>query len=142
MSAGGTGSPRDSLPTTTMVSRRASGRQAREHGRRSRITVMASPSAIPDDLLINAADEIRIRQDLVLTALGRRPADRALRVGRLLDVHSRSWSEDHEIVFKGRRIAWVGPAGSYPGGGRERVAPPNLAAVSGFGVGRQPIQSA
>jgi hypothetical protein len=33
---------------------------------------------IPDDLLINAADEVRIRQDLVLTALGRRPADRAL----------------------------------------------------------------
>ena len=74
---------------------------------------MASLNDIPNDLLIDAADEIRIRQDLVLTALGRRPADRALRVGRLLDVHSRSWSEDQEIVFKGRRIAWVGPAGSY-----------------------------
>ena len=76
---------------------------------------MAPPNAIPDDLLINASDEIRIRQDLVLTALGHRPADRALRVGRLLDVHSRTWSEDQEIVFKGRRIVWVGPAGSYPG---------------------------
>ena len=76
---------------------------------------MATPNAIPDDLLINASDEIRIRQDLVLTALGHRPADRALRVGRLLDVHSRTWSEDQEIVFKGRRIVRVGPAGSYPG---------------------------
>ena len=53
---------------------------------------MAPPNAIPDDLLIDASDEIRIRQDLVLTALGHRPADRALRVGRLLDVHSRTVS--------------------------------------------------
>src|ERR1700737_3039801 len=115
MFAGGTRPLRDRLPATTQIDRRASGRgktiPAQEHGRRSRVMVMASPNTIPDDLLINAADEIRIRQDLVLTALGRRTADRALRVGRLLDVHSRSWSEDQEIVFKGRRIAWVGPAG-------------------------------
>ena len=32
---------------------------------------MAALNDIPDDLLIDAADEIRIRQDLVLTALGR-----------------------------------------------------------------------
>ena len=102
---------------------------------------MASLNDIPNDLLINAADEIRIRQDLVLTALGRRPADRALRVGRLLDVHSRSWSEDQEIVFKGRRIAWVGPAGSYPGEVRERVHRPNLAAVPGFGEVHKHIES-
>ena len=85
---------------------------------------MATPNTIPDDLLIDASDEIRIRQDLVLTALGHRQADRALRVGRLLDVHSRTWSEDQEIVFKGRRIVWVGPAGSYPGEVRERVDTP------------------
>src|SRR5260221_11985977 len=97
------------------------------------MTAMESPSAIPEDLLINAADEIRIRQDLVLTALGRRPADRALRVGWLLDVHSRSWREDQEIVFKGGRIAWVGPAGSHPGGGRGSGDRPKLPRVSGFG---------
>jgi len=28
-----------------------------------------------DDLLITASDEVRIRQDLVLKALGHRPAD-------------------------------------------------------------------
>ncbi len=38
---------------------------------------MASLNEIPDDLLINAADEVRICQE-VLTALGRRPADLAL----------------------------------------------------------------
>ena len=77
----------------------------------------------------------------MLTALGRRPADRALRVGRLLDVHSRSWSEDQEIVFKGRRIAWVGPAGSYQGEVRERVHRPDLAAVPGFGEVHKHIES-
>src|SRR3954454_1890954 len=98
-------------------------------------------NAIPDDLLINAPDEVRIRQDLVLTALGRRPADRSLRVGRLLDVHSRTWSEDQEIVFKGRRIVWVGPAGSYPGEVRERVHRPDLSAVPGFGEVHKHIES-
>ena len=68
-----------------------------------------------DDDLIDARNEVRIRQDLVLTALGKRPADKALRVGRLFDVHTRSWHEDWEIVIKGRRIAWVGPAGAYHG---------------------------
>jgi adenine deaminase len=98
-------------------------------------------NAIPDDLLINAPDEVLIRQDLVLTALGRRPADRSLRVGKLLDVHSRTWSEDQEIVFKGRRIAWIGPAGSYPGEVRERVHRPDLAAVPGFGEVHKHIES-
>ena len=32
---------------------------------------MSAP--LPDDLLINAADEVRTRQDLTLTALGKRP---------------------------------------------------------------------
>jgi len=100
---------------------------------------IASP--LPDDLMISAADEVRIRQDLVLTALGRRPACRALRVGRLLDVHSRSWSHDQEIILKGRRIAWVGPAGSYPGEVRERVHRPDLAAVPGFGEVHKHIES-
>ncbi len=51
---------------------------------------MVSAPSLPDDLLIGAEDEVAIRQDLVLTALGKRPADTLLRVGRLLDVHTRS----------------------------------------------------
>ena len=80
-------------------------------------THAAPPSLDPldPDGLIDAAKEVRIRQDLVLTALGKRPADKALRVGRLFDVHTRSWQQDWEIVTKGRRIAFVGPAGQYPG---------------------------
>jgi adenine deaminase len=101
----------------------------------------ASAAAPPIDDLIEAAKEARIRQDLTLVALGRRPADKILRVGRLLDVHTRSWREDWEIVFKGRRIAFVGPAGSYPGQAVERFHEPNLAAVPGFGEVHKHIES-
>jgi adenine deaminase len=95
-----------------------------------------------DDLLITGADEVAIRQELTLVALGKRPADRALRVGRLLDVHTRTWLSDQEIVFKGRRIAWVGPAGTYPGTVTgERVHEPDLSAVPGFGEVHKHIES-
>ncbi|MGK9051056.1 adenine deaminase [Neorhizobium petrolearium] len=103
--------------------------------------MVSAPDTLPDDLLINAADEVRIRQDLVLTALGKRPADRLLRVGRLLDVHSRTWLDDQEIVIKGRRIAYVGPAGSYTGEVAERAYEPDLLAVPGFGEAHKHIES-
>ncbi|SMF21491.1 adenine deaminase [Xaviernesmea oryzae] len=103
--------------------------------------MVSAPDTLPDDLLINAADEVRIRQDLVLTALGKRPADRLLRVGRLLDVHSRTWLDDQEIVIKGRRIAYVGPAGSYTGEVAERAHEPDLLAVPGFGEAHKHIES-
>jgi adenine deaminase len=105
------------------------------------ISMTSQNTNLPDDLIINAADEVLIRQDLTLTALGRRPADRLLRVGRLLDVHSRTWLQDQEIVIKGRRIAYVGPAGSYQGEVGERLHEPHLAAVPGFGEAHKHIES-
>lgn len=99
------------------------------------------PAPLPNDLLLDAASEVRTRQDLTLTALGKRPADRALRVGRLLDVHTRTWLTDQEIVIKGRRIAFVGPAGTYPGEVRERAHRPDLSAVPGFGEVHKHIES-
>ncbi|WP_375450376.1 adenine deaminase [uncultured Devosia sp.] len=96
---------------------------------------------MPDDLLIEAASEIAIRQHLALVALGKRRADRALRVGRLLDVHGRRWHEDQEIVIAGRRIAWVGPAGAYPGTVDDRFEELSLAAVPGFGEVHKHIES-
>ncbi len=98
-------------------------------------------TSLPPDLLLDAADEVAIRQDLTLVALGRRPADRSLRVGRLLDVHARRWHEDQEIVIRGRRIAWVGPAGAFPGEVGERMHEPDLAAVPGFGEVHKHIES-
>jgi len=96
---------------------------------------------LPDDLLLNGPDEIAIRQDLTQVALGKRPADRALRVGKLLDVHTRQWLKDQEIVIRGRRIAWVGPAGAFKGEVLERHHQPDLAAVPGFGEVHKHIES-
>jgi adenine deaminase len=93
------------------------------------------------DLLIEAANEIAVRQDLVLTALGKRPADTALRVGRLLDVHTRAWLQDQEIIIKGRRVAWIGPAGKYTGAVNRRVDKSSFSAVPGFGEVHKHIES-
>lgn len=96
---------------------------------------------LPDDLIITAADEVAIRKHLALVALGRRPADRAIRVGRLLDVYGRNWHEDQEIVISGRRIAWVGPAGQFPGDVAERIDRSSLSAMPGFGEVHKHIES-
>ncbi|MEO3386729.1 adenine deaminase C-terminal domain-containing protein [Mesorhizobium sp. CAU 1741] len=96
---------------------------------------------LPDDISLDAGNEVAIRQDLTLVALGKRPADVALRVGRLLDVATRTWRDDQEIVIKGRRIAYVGDAGSYPGEVGRRVHEPDLAAVPGLGEVHKHIES-
>lgn len=96
---------------------------------------------LPDDTSLDAATETQIRQDLTLVALGKRPADTALRVGRLLDVATRTWAEDQEIIIKNRRIAYVGPAGSYPGEVGRRVHEPDLMAVPGLGEVHKHIES-
>lgn len=98
-------------------------------------------STRPDDLLISAADEVKIRQRLVRVALGHAAAETRLRVGKLLDVHSRLWLSDQEIIFSGRRIAHVGPAGSWPGTAATEVHEPDLMAVPGFGEVHKHIES-
>lgn len=95
----------------------------------------------PDDLILNAADEVAIRQSLVAVALGESPADLAIEVGRLLSVHSRQWLENQEIIVSGRRVAWIGPAGGYRGEVRSRVSYPDLSAVPGFGEVHKHIES-
>jgi adenine deaminase len=94
-----------------------------------------------DDLFITAAGEVAVRKELALVALGKKPADAVLRVGRLLDVHTRSWLPDQEIVIKGRRIAWVGPADTYAGQVKTRHRFNALAAVPGFGEVHKHIES-
>jgi adenine deaminase len=97
--------------------------------------------SLPDDLILNAADEVVIRQHLTLVALGKRPAELAIEVGRLLSVHSRHWLTDQEVIVSGRRIAFVGPIGSYAGEVRRRVRHPELSAVPGFGEVHKHIES-
>jgi adenine deaminase len=97
--------------------------------------------AFPDDLIIDAADEVTIRQRLVLVALGKAPADLAIEVGRLLAVYSRHWLVDQEIIIAGRRIAYIGPIGSYRGAVEERVRYPALSAIPGLGEVHKHIES-
>ena len=96
---------------------------------------------LPDDLIVNADDEVKIRQHLALVALGKKKADRLVHVGKLFDVHARHWHEDQDIVISGRRIAWVGPAGTYPGEVGERIERGHLMAVPGFGEVHKHIES-
>jgi len=93
------------------------------------------------DLIITAESDVKVRQLLTLVALGKEPADLAIRVGRLLAVHSRAWLEDQEIVIKGKRIAWIGDAGTYRGTVKERREYPGLSAVPGFGEVHKHIES-
>jgi adenine deaminase len=96
---------------------------------------------LPDDLILNPEDEVTIRQHLTLVALAKRPADLVIEVGRLLSVHSRQWLADQEIVVSGRRIAYLGPRGSYKGEVAARVSYPDLSAVPGFGEVHKHIES-
>ena len=77
----------------------------------------------------------------MLVALGKRPADLAIEVGRLLSVYSRTWMEKQEIIVAGRRVAYVGPVGSYRGTVEERVRYPELSAVPGLGEVHKHIES-
>lgn len=93
------------------------------------------------DLFLDPQEEVAIRQRLTLVALGKTPADRVLRVGRLFEVHGREWLDDQEIVIAGNRIAYVGPAGSWPGEAAERIERPGVMAVPGFGEVHKHIES-
>ena len=105
------------------------------------MTISAVTKIDTDDLILDAAAEVAIRQNLVLVALGKRPADLAIEVGRLLSVYSRTWMENQEIIVAGRRIAYVGPVGSYRGTVKERVRYPELSAVPGLGEVHKHIES-
>ena len=99
---------------------------------------MARPVTAPE---FSAPHEGALRRQLVEVALGRRPADRLLRVGRLLDTATGLWREDVEIAIHGTRIAFTGPRGSFPGTAAEIVERPGLAAVPGFGEVHKHIES-
>ncbi len=94
-----------------------------------------------DDLILDAETEVGIRQHLVLVGLGSAPADLAIEVGRLFSAYSRTWMADHEVIISGRRIAYVGPTGSYRGTVKERVRHHDLSAVPGLGEVHKHIES-
>ncbi len=89
----------------------------------------------------SAKAEVALRQELVQVALGRAPADLVIRVGKLLNVHTAQWLADWEVVIKGERIAWTGPAGAWKGQAARRVHHPDLHAAPGFGEVHKHIES-
>jgi adenine deaminase len=87
------------------------------------------------------SDEIRTRQRLVATALGREEADTILRGATVLNTHTYSWNRNWDIVISGERIAWTGPAGEWPGQAREIISVDGRWAAPGFGESHKHIES-
>lgn len=85
--------------------------------------------------------EIKTRQHLVQVALGREPADLIIRGATLLNVFTREWQSDQDIVIAGERIAWVGNAGAWPGKANQIVDAKGEWAVPGFGEPHKHIES-
>ena len=89
----------------------------------------------------SARHEGEIRRALIEVALGRRPADVLLRVGKLLDTATGLWRENVEIAVHRGRIAFVGRRGAFPGEAASVIERTGLAAVPGFGEVHKHIES-
>jgi adenine deaminase len=85
--------------------------------------------------------EVQLRQQLVRVAQARAPADRIIRGATVLDVVTREWLPDQDIVISGERIAWVGDSGGWPGTAGEIVDASGEYAVPGFGESHKHIES-
>lgn len=90
---------------------------------------------------ISARGESTIRKALIQVALGRAPADRLVRVGRILDTGSRTWLDDAEIAFFKGRVAFLGARGSFTGSAQETVDRSAFSAVPGLGEVHKHIES-
>ncbi|MGH8446659.1 MAG: adenine deaminase [Solimonas sp.] len=85
--------------------------------------------------------EVQTRQHLVQVALAREPADRIIRGATVLNVVTREWLPNQDIVIAGERIAWVGDAGTWPGKAAETIDASGEYAVPGFGESHKHIES-
>ena len=86
-------------------------------------------------------EETKTRQNLLLVALGREPADLIIRGATVLDVFTSQWEPDQDIVVKSKRIAWVGPRGQWKGKATSSFEAKGLWAVPGFGESHKHIES-
>jgi adenine deaminase len=85
--------------------------------------------------------ETQTRQELVQVALGRDSADLIIRGANVLNAFTLQWEPDQDIVIKGQRIAWVGPAKTWPGKCENIVSATGEWAVPGFGESHKHIES-
>lgn len=85
--------------------------------------------------------EARAHQHLVQVALAREDADLIIRGATVLNVITREWLPDQDIVVAGERIAWVGPRETWPGKALQIADASGLWAVPGFGESHKHIES-
>ena len=68
------------------------------------------------------------RQQAVQTALGKVTPTTVLRGATVLNVYTGRWQPYQDVVFAGKRIAFVGPVGSYTG----KVDPKTIVNLAGY----------
>jgi adenine deaminase len=81
------------------------------------------------------------RQELVLVALGKKPADLRIKNATVLNVFTATWMPAQDIIIKGQRIAWVGPTGEWKGEVAQTHDATGLWAVPGFGESHKHVES-
>jgi adenine deaminase len=99
---------------------------------------MSKPASSPRHTF---SAETLTRQRLVRVALAQEEADLILRGATVLNVHSLSWCPDWDIVISGKRIAWTGQQGQWPGKAKRVESVAGLWAVPGFGEAHKHIES-
>ncbi len=85
--------------------------------------------------------EIHVRQALIQVALARAPADLIISNATVLNVFTGEWQPAQDIVVHGKRIAWVGASGTWPGKAGSRFDASGQWAVPGFGESHKHIES-
>src|SRR5579864_1186195 len=85
--------------------------------------------------------ETKVRQELVQVALGKAPADLVIHGATVLNVFTLSWEPNQDIIVKGKRVAWVGPAVGWHGKATSSFDASGLSAVPGFGESHKHIES-
>ncbi len=102
--------------------------------------LLALPLAAAEPAMV-LRPEIHTRQALIQVALARAPADLIISNVTLLNVFTGEWQPAQDIVVLGKRIAWVGATGTWPGKARRNADASGQWAVPGFGESHKHIES-
>ncbi|MEM6708023.1 MAG: adenine deaminase C-terminal domain-containing protein [Pseudomonadota bacterium] len=109
----------------------------------SSAALCADPSTLPGyrEETHEFSAETNVRRQLLQVSLARAKADLLIRNVTLLNVFTGAWEPNQDIVIAGRRIAWVGTTGSWPGEAKAVRDAKGLWAVPGFGESHKHIES-
>ncbi|MFT5794367.1 MAG: adenine deaminase [Saprospiraceae bacterium] len=103
------------------------------------LTLVASISHVV--IAAELSEEVLTRQGLIQTALGREPADLLIEGPTVLNVFTQEWQPNQDIIIRGKRIAWVGDSGTWPGSAKAKILARGEWAVPGFGESHKHIES-